>query len=333
MAAPGRLSGLGGPGYPLVERVMGTIARHHLFEGGGRAVVGVSGGPDSTCLLDVLTRVRDKLDLELVVAHVDHGLSVESEKVAHDVALMASQTGIDAHVVRARGLEGPNLQARARDFRYSFFESLREQESADCIVTAHTLDDRVETTLARLIHGGGPRALVGIRPLAGNRVRPLVECRRAETRAYCEERGLDFYDDPANEDDRFERVAVRETLVASIEERWGSGAIEAIARSAERLGEDADALEELADRFLTGLITTEGDEVRIDPAMLLALPRALRRRALERAVGEMRDRGAVIEAVLTALDEPGTPSGARFAGPEGVEVILEKGTLRILGIK
>jgi tRNA(Ile)-lysidine synthase len=328
VASSSRLSGLGGPGYPLVERVINTIERYDMFASAGRAVVAVSGGPDSTCLLDVMIRTRDKLDLELLVAHVDHGLNPDSEKVAHDVALQASKEGVDAHVVRARGLEGPNLQARARDFRYSFFASLAEQEKADYIVTAHTLDDRVETTLARLIHGSGTRGLVGIRPVADNRVRPLIDCRRSATRAYCEERGLDYYDDPANLDERFERVAVRGTLVAAIEDHWGPGAVEAIARSAERMTEDVDALEDLADRFLGGLLKTEGSETRIDLPLLEPLPRALRRRALEAAIGEVRDRAAVIDPALDALDQ-GLSPGTRLSGPGGLEVIFDKEAIRI----
>jgi tRNA(Ile)-lysidine synthase len=306
-----------------------TIEKYGMFAG-ERAILAVSGGPDSMCLMELMIRLRDRLDIDLLVAHVDHGLNPDSEKVAHDVALRSSEAGIDAHVVRASGLEGPNLQARAREFRYTFFEALADREDADFVVTAHTLDDRVETTLARLIHGAGPRVLTGIRPMSGNRVRPLIECRRSETRAYCDERAIEFYDDPANEDESYERVAVRKRVLSAIEERWGEGAIHAIARSAERTAEDVDALEELASRFVSGLIRAEDDEIRIDLKLLSALPRALRRRALERALGEVRDRAAVIDEVLDSLDS-GVASGARFSGPGGIDLVFDKDTLHIVG--
>ncbi len=77
---------LGGPGYALVERVKRTIEHNRLVERGDTVLVGVSGGPDSTCLFDVLARLADSFDLSLAVGHVDHGLSVDSAEVASRVA-------------------------------------------------------------------------------------------------------------------------------------------------------------------------------------------------------------------------------------------------------
>ena len=175
-------------------------------------------------------------------------------------------------------IEGPNLHARARDFRYRFFETVATETGATRIVTGHTLDDRVETTLARLVHGAGTSGLAGIPPVEGKRVRPLLGSRRNETREYCIECGLDFYEDPANEDDRFERSAIRSRVVPAIEERWGDGAIRSIAQSSERLREDAAALSQLAERLygiapeavedlaggLSELLPKRGDPVRIE---------------------------------------------------------------------
>jgi tRNA(Ile)-lysidine synthetase-like protein len=307
---------------------MNTIEKQELFADGGGAVMGVSGGPDSMCLLELMVRLRDRLDLELIVAHVDHGLSENSEAIANEVARYAAAEGIDVHVVRAQGLEGPNLQARARDFRYLFFESLAEKEDARYVVTAHTQDDRVETTLARLIHGGGTRTLAGILPRDGIRVRPLIDCRRAETRAYCDERGIPYHDDPSNEDLRFERVAVRSIVLSAIEGHWGPGAIDALVRSAERLAEDADALDELTERFARDLIEPSPDGARVRRDLLATLPRAMRRRVLEAAMGRVRDRGPVIDAVLDALDKDATE--VRFSGPEGIELKLDKETVTVV---
>jgi len=293
----------GGPGYKLVERTLETIQRYRMFDPGDRVVVGFSGGPDSTCLLDVLSRLRGKLGLNLLVAHVDHGLSDGSAEVAARVSTTVAEAGFEIHVVRIPDLEGPNLHARAREFRYGFFELVAERESAPHIATGHTLDDRVETTLGRLVHGAGTQALAGIPPVEGRRVRPLIESRRAETRAYCDECGLTYHDDPANEDERFERPAVRARLVPVIEERWGDGAIRAIAQSSERLREDGSALLQLAERIYRDVVKIEGDTARMATDAVVAMPRAFRRRVLELAVGRVRDRGAGIDEVLDALDD------------------------------
>jgi tRNA(Ile)-lysidine synthase len=163
----------------------------------------------------------------------------------------------------------------------------------------------VETTLARLIHGAAPDVLAGIPPVEGARIRPLIDVRRSETRTYCEEVGLGYFEDPANDDERYERVAVRHRLVAAVEERWGEGAVRAIARSAERLFEDASALRSLADRLYADVATgEEAGDVAIDLEAMLSMPRAFRRRVLEKAVGRVRDRHGGIDAALDALEAP-----------------------------
>ena len=324
MAAPRRRLGdptFGGPGYKIVEAALATIQRHHMFDPGASVVVAFSGGPDSTCLLDVLARLRGKLGLKIAVAHVDHGLSDASAEIAAKVSTAVAEAGFEIHVVRIPDLEGPNLHARARDFRYGFLDLVAERESAENIATGHTLDDRAETTLARLIHGAGTAGLAGVPPVEGKRVRPLIDIRRNETRDYCVECGLDFYADPANEDDRFERAAIRSRVVPIIEERWGSGAIRAIAQSSERLREDASALAQLAERLYTEVVKLEGDSARIATDALLSMPRAFRRRILELAVGRVRDRSAGIDEVLDALEDPTTRAkNASFAVAGGTEI-------------
>ena len=311
----------GGPGYKFVERALATIDRYQMFDQGDGVIVAFSGGPDSTCLLDVLARLRGKIGLKIAVAHVDHGLSEASADIAAKVSTAVADAGFEIHVVRIPDLEGPNLHARAREFRYGFLDLVAERENADHIATGHTLDDRAETTLARLIHGAGTTGLAGIPPVEAKRVRPLIDLRRNETREYCAECGLDFYEDPANEDDRFERAAVRARLIPEIEARWGPGAIAAIAQSSERLREDATALAQLADRLYPEVAKVEGDTITIATEGLLSMPRAFRRRILEHAVGRVRDRSAGIDEVLDALDDPATRAkAASFSIAGGIQV-------------
>ncbi|MDP9068476.1 MAG: tRNA lysidine(34) synthetase TilS [Actinomycetota bacterium] len=315
---------LGGPGFDLVDSVLASILRRRMLAGGESVLVAVSGGPDSVCLLDVLARLETKLDLEIAVAHVDHGLSEESAGVSARVARDVAALGYDVHVARAKDLAGPNLQARARDFRYAFFTTIAQDIGADRIVTGHTLDDRAETTLARLIHGAGTRGLAGLPAVDGPRIRPLIDARRSETKAYCEEVGLFFYEDPANHDEHFERVRVRSHLVAAVEAQWGSGAVKAIANSAEKLAEDAAALSLLGERLAADLVLAgdEGPRIKLEP--LLGLPRALRRRVLEAALGRVRDRSGGIDAALDALDDEHLVAPLRFAVASGKEIVIEK---------
>ncbi|HWL64910.1 MAG TPA: tRNA lysidine(34) synthetase TilS [Actinomycetota bacterium] len=312
----------GGPGFDLLEKCEKTIAAHRMLEHGQTVCVALSGGPDSTCLLDVLARLGEKLDLTLIIAHADHQLSDETAEVAARISSAAAQQGYEVHLARAPDLEGPNLHARARDFRYEFFEIVSEREGADRIATGHTLDDRVETTIARLIHGSGTSGLAGVPPVHGRRVRPLIDIRRSETRAYCTEVGLDFFDDPANSSRRFERSAIRQDIVTAIESRWGDGAIRAMGRSSELLRQDAEALSHLAETIYADLGVDAGTGVRFPREGLSALPRAFRRRLLELAVGRVRDRGGGIEAAVEAMEERSSRREVRFSVASGIEISI-----------
>ncbi|MEA2487183.1 MAG: tRNA(Ile)-lysidine synthase [Actinomycetota bacterium] len=322
MVEAGRLSReLSGPGFNVLERVRDTIARFDMLPGDAPCVVAVSGGPDSLCLLDILGRLKVR---PLVVAHVDHGLSPASDDAATGVARLAAEAGFDVHVARAHDLAGPNLHARARAFRYSFFNTIARDAGADRIATGHTLDDRVETTLARLIHGGGTSVLAGLRPMDGPRVRPLIALRRAETRRYCDERELPYVVDDANDDPRFERARVRNELVSAIEKHWGDGAVRAIATSIERLSEDATALEGIVDSLYPSLAEVGDDGTRFDQQALRGMPRAVQRRLLERAVGRVRDRAGGIDAALEALTRELPGDGVRFSVASGIEIAIDR---------
>jgi tRNA(Ile)-lysidine synthase TilS/MesJ len=383
---------LGGPGFELVERTRKTIDRYEMLTEGDSVLVALSGGPDSTCLLDVLRRLSGPLALDLEVAHVDHGLSEDSERVGAEVSSRAAEEGFEVHMMRAPDLGGPNLHARARAFRYSFLTTIAEQmrraagsagpedqtgtgsagpedqtgtgsagpedqtgtgsagpedqtgagssrtytgsaQPTVKIATGHTLDDRVETTLARLVHGAGTEGLAGIPPndavrsgAVGGvaRIRPLIESRRSQTRAYCDELGLTYFEDPANDDDRFERPAVRHEVLSAIERRWGDGAVRAMAVSADRLQDDARALNALAAALYGRLARSSEDGTRLATESLAAAPRALRRRVLGLAVGRVRDRAGGVEAVVRALDSPADGRERTFAVASGIEIVLAR---------
>src|SRR5918992_227101 len=327
MATPGRQ--LGGPGFDIVETALSTVRRHRMIDEGETIVVAISGGPDSTCMLDVMWRLADRLDITLVLAHVDHGLLDESSEIAARVARQGAADGFDVHTVRAPDLSGPNLHARAREFRYGFFDIVAGETGATRVATGHTLDDRVETTLARLVHGAGTSSLAGIPPVEGTRIRPLIGVRRAETRRYCEELDLAFDIDPANDNVRFERAVIRSKVVTAVEDHWGEGAVRAMARSNRTLRGDASALDGLARRLYTELARQDAEGTTFDKKELRAIPRALQHRLLDRAVGRARDRSGGIEAALDGLDTDEMDT-ARFSVAEGTEIVFEKDRVLVI---
>jgi tRNA(Ile)-lysidine synthase len=255
------------PRDPASERVAAYIDEHQLLEPGQRLLALVSGGADSLCLWGIL---RD-LGYAVEALHVEHGLR---GRPGLDDAEFCS--GLGARVVSV-GLEpGGNVEARAREARY---RAARDRAGDRPIATGHTLSDQAETVVYRLASSSGPRALRAMRPASDGVVRPLLCLTAAETRAWCQQRGLRPRDDETNADQALRRNLIRHRVMPALLQVH-PGAEVNLARSAELLAELDELLSELAGAHLSQ---------PIDLDRIGQLPRALRvlvlREAAERAAG------------------------------------------------
>ncbi|HEY0379703.1 MAG TPA: tRNA lysidine(34) synthetase TilS [Pyrinomonadaceae bacterium] len=282
--------------------------------GGERVVVAVSGGADSVGLvlgLEELVRAG-RLAVGLVVAHLDHGLREESREDARWVEGLAGELGVEVEVGSAGVKEaGGNLEQAARGARYEFLREVAERRGARVVLTGHTMDDQAETVLLRLLRGSGAEGLGGMEAVraldAGSEVRlarPLLRwARRAETEAFCKARGVIVRRDAMNEDESFARVRVRRKLLPLML-TFNPRAVEALARAAELLREDAETLNAAARELLEAAgereLGQEGNErgaaseggvsavASLDVKVLSSAPSALRRRALRLWLGRGR---------------------------------------------
>jgi tRNA(Ile)-lysidine synthase len=178
----------------------------------GRAVLAVSGGIDSMCLLDAAALAKEEVGCDLVAATFDHRSGAHSGRAAAFVARAASRYGLPVVIGRAR--EVVRNESAWRDARWEFLRSVSEREKAP-VLTAHNRDDQVETVLMRALRGAGARGLAGLRASSPVR-RPFLGVSRAELRAYAEERAVRWIEDPTNRSRAYLRNRVRGDLLPAL---------------------------------------------------------------------------------------------------------------------
>jgi tRNA(Ile)-lysidine synthase len=323
---------------PVVRRVARSIRERALIGDDDTVVVAVSGGADSVALLLILHAIAARARWRLAgVVHVNHGLrgaeSDEDEAFVRSLAARLSLPIEAARVdVRARSRERhQSLEAAARDLRYAAFADAASTLVATVVATGHTQDDQAETVLLRLLRGAGSRGLGGIRPKRGRYVRPIIDCRRADLRAFLATAGESFREDASNADLSIARNRVRHTLLPVLDRDW-AGAVRALARAAELAADDERVLARMAKEMTPALSLSPGSGVQLDVRGLVPLPAAIARRivrdAIESAGGAASFRD--IEAVRRLARAP-RPDGRLDLG--GFEVSRRGPVLRFRAVR
>ncbi len=258
------------------------------IEGLGAVGLAVSGGPDSTALMNLYARWRDKASApRAIVLTIDHGLRPQSASEAASVADAAQRLGFPCEILRWQGPKPTTgIQEAARDARRRLLAEAAVTHALDAIVTAHTEDDQAETLLMRLARGSGLDGLAGIcerKEFDGVVfLRPLLGLAKARLVATLDASGIAFVSDPSNSNPRFERSRLRSS--APILDDLGLTA-DSLALSARRLGRARRALEELTDRFAREAVEVSALGVAtLDLDRLAGMPDEIAVRLVQRLV-------------------------------------------------
>lgn len=312
-------------GRDLEKVACSTIERHRMLEGGGRVVVSVSGGPDSTALLLFLHSIAGRLGLDLHVFHLDH--MIRGEQSARDAVFvreLAGSLGLPCRSyevdVRREAEAGRSPQDAARRVRLGLAEEYATELGASRVATGHSADDQVETFLMRIVQGAGLSGLGGIPAVRGRFVRPLIEVWRDEIEEYLERKGAAARLDPSNLDESYLRNRVRARVLPFLAAEFGAGIKEVLLREVESLAHDRSFISERALSAFEELAEVEGGEVRLSIDGLLALPEALRRaiarEAWARAMpGEPPIRHAHVLDLLEKVAAGRTGAAIHLPGP------------------
>ncbi|MGX5655011.1 tRNA lysidine(34) synthetase TilS [Geodermatophilus nigrescens] len=308
---------------PAVAHVRSAV-RPDLRASAQPVLVAVSGGADSLALAAAVAFEAPRAGVPAGAVTVDHRLQPGSADRAAATADLLRGLGLDPVRVVAVdvGTDG-GPEGAARSARYAALT--REAAASGArVALGHTLDDQAETVLLGLGRGSGPRSVAGMVAERPPFWRPLLGVRRATTRAACAAQGLPVWDDPWNTDPAYRRARLRAEVLPLLEDVLGGGVAPALARTADLLREDLDALDDLA---AASLARVSGDG-GLPAAELAALPAALRRRVLR---GWLREAGvpdlqAVHLGAVDALVSAWRGQGA-VALPGGAEALRASGRL------
>jgi len=288
-----------------VRRALAQLAQGAYIRHSGLVLVACSGGADSLALAAATAFEAPRAGFLAGAVIVDHGLQEGSLEVAGRTADQCRLLGLGpVEVVTVTVTSaGSGPEAHARDARYRAFETVAQRVGAVAVLLGHTRDDQAEQVLLGLARGSGARSLSGMPARRGPYVRPLLGVPRTTTAAACAAAGLTAWVDPHNSDPAYGRVRAR-ALLPVLEAELGPGTVAALARSADLLRDDADALDDLAARARDELgLGRPGQPGQVDAMALLTLPRAIRTRvwrllALEAGCPP----GALVASHIESLD-------------------------------
>lgn len=256
----------------MEEKILEIIKRYNLIENGDKIVVGVSGGPDSITLLNVLKNIKEKeiIKFNLVVCHINHMIREEAISDEKYVEEYCKKNNIEFFAKRIKveemaEKEKIGTEEAGRKARYEFFNEILNKTNANKIATAHTANDNAETVLMNIIRGSGTLGLKGIEAKNGKLIRPLIECKRSEIEKYCKDENLNPRMDKTNFENIYTRNKVRNMLIPYIENNFNPNIIEAINRLSDLSKQENDFLEKLTkEAYKKILVEQKKNEIILD---------------------------------------------------------------------
>ena len=319
----------------LINKVSATIKKYSMLSEKEKILVGLSGGPDSVCLLYILNNIKDKFTLDLHAVYIDHTMRPEKtpEEIEFckllckrlNVAFLTKSIDVKAYAKE----QGLNRQEAARKLRYRIFEETAYEIDAHKIALGHIADDQAETVLIRLFRGSGSTGLSGIPPIRGTIISPLIEIERKEIERFLDERKLDFIVDSSNLKEDYLRNKIRLSLMPMLRE-FNPNIIETLSKTASIFRDEERYFEIIVTKTLMKLISRKTD-VRIELFLvpLEIMDKVIMRRVLRRAIEETRGLHGIsfvhIEDIIELIKN-GSP-GDRLYLPKGIRIIKGYSTL------
>lgn len=280
------------------ERTEETITKYRMFDKGDKVVIGVSGGPDSVCLVYVLRSLSNLWKFNLNIAHLNHGLrGRDSEEDLDFVRRLSNKFSLpfwfeEINVKTEIKERGFSEEEGARILRYEFFLRVSRKIGAKKVALGHTKDDQAETVLMRLVKGAGPLGLRGIPPLRDwegvTIVRPLFDIWREEILEYLKEKNIDYRTDYTNASSIYLRNRIRNELIPYLSREFNPNIKEILANTAENLGVGYEYLRKQGLKKFNSAALKLDTEIVLDLERVKGCPSAIQREIFRNAVKELK---------------------------------------------
>lgn len=283
----------------MLNKVLQTIKKYNLIQENDKIVIGVSGGPDSMCLLDSLYCLKSVLNIEIVVAHINHMIRKEADEETEYVQNYCKQKNIQCYIKK---VDVQNLakqqklgtEEMGRKIRYQFFDEVAKKICANKIATAHTANDNAETVLMNVLRGSGISGLKGIdikrKKFQGANednideiifIRPLRECTRAEIEDYCKQNNLNPKIDKSNFENIYNRNKVRNLLIPYLQKEFNPNILEGLNRLSEIASEEEEYFTQVIKQQYENLKIGENEkEIILDLNKFNKLPKVIKSRLI-----------------------------------------------------
>lgn len=244
----------------LEENILKSWTQEGLIKPHDKIVVGVSGGPDSMCLLDLLRKNKEELGIEIVVAHINHQIRSDANADETYVVEYCNKYKIPIYVKKTNILDKSKhdktgIEETGRKARYEFFEEILNEVGANKIATAHNKNDVAETVLMNIFRGAG---INGLKSIEKNRnekyIRPILSLERQEIEEYCKENQLNPRIDSTNKDNTYTRNKIRNIVIPYIQKEFNPSIIQALNRLSEIATEEIEYIEQQTNKIYIELL-------------------------------------------------------------------------------
>lgn len=254
----------------LLAQVLETIKKHNLIKNGDKLVLGVSGGPDSISMLNILNDIRNdkkiQLEFDIIVAHINHLIRKEAKEDEKYVQKFCEKIGIQFYSKSIDVQKNANnnkigTEEAGRKVRYEFFDEILEKTNSNKIAIAHNKNDRVETIIMNILRGSGISGLKGIEPIKDNKyIRPLIECERYEIEQYCKDNNIEARIDKTNFENIYNRNKIRNIVIPYIKEEFNPNIVQTVIRLSNLVKDEDEYLEKTVKNIYKELIIEEQEK-------------------------------------------------------------------------